>query len=548
MGFRGEAMASIAAVAQVELKTRRADEELGTELWIEGSEVKRQEPCQCNVGTSICLKNLFYNVPARRNFLKSNPVEMRHIIEEFQRIALAHPDVFFSLHHNDHELFHIKAGNLRQRIVSLLGNNYNEKLVPVEEQVDFMKIYGYIGKPDSAKRTRGEQYFFINNRYVRNPYLNHAVFTNYDELIQDGSFPLFVLFIDIDPARIDINVHPTKQEIKFDDEKTVYGFIRVSVRHALGKYSVTPTLDFQQEQALNFIQARGDDSQGSQGFITRSLGDFGSGNTSGHSITGSNGNANSSWHPSNMFAPTVDKQQHMEQSTRNNLKNWQQLYDISIDHDQKGYTIKSDFGKPEPVLDAHLPEKLERVPTQVHNRYILSSIKSGFILIDQQSAHERILYERFLRALNNKPQASQQLLFPQHISCSASDVEVLKEILPDINVLGFDIQEFGQNDFVIHGMPADIIAGNEQDIIDSLLENYKNNLSVLKLDRREGLARSMAQQASVKAGQVLQAREMENLIDELFACEQPYVAPNGRLTFSTFDLNELDKRFSPNRA
>ena len=522
MGFRGEAMASIAAVAQVEMKTRRAEDELGTELHIEGSEVKYCEPCQSPLGTSISVKNLFYNVPARRNFLKSNPVEMKHIIEEFQRIALAHPDVHFSLYHNDYELFHLKPGSLRQRIVGIFGNPYNEKLVPVEEQVDFMKVYGFVGKPDSARKTRGEQFFFINDRFIRNPYLNHAVFQNFEEMVPSGSYPFFVLFIDIDPARIDINVHPTKQEIKFDDEKTVYGFIRVSVKHALGKYSVTPSLDFNQEQSLNFIQAKGDDSAGFGEYLQ------------------------------NMNVTTVDQRTHRpvslpstDRGQRSNLKNWEQLYDITTKQDEKSVTISSDFNRHEHAGDIPINERPARVLHQILNRYVVSTIKSGFILIDQQAAHERILYERFLKALNNRPQASQQLLFPQHFNCHAADAEVLREILPQVNLLGFDIQEFGQNDFVIHGMPADIGSGDEQHIIECLLENYKNNLSVLKLDPRESLARSMAQQAAIKAGHPLQPKEMENLIDELFACEQPYLAPNGRLTISSFDVSELEKRFQP---
>lgn len=527
MGFRGEAMASIAAVAQVEMKTRRREDELGTEIHIEGSEVTYQEPCQSNPGTSISIKNLFYNVPARRNFLKSNPVEMKHIIDEFQRIALAHPEIFFSLYHNDNELFHLNSGSLRQRIVSIFGNNYNEKLVPVEEQVDFMRIHGFVGKPDSARKTRGEQFFFINDRFIRNPYLNHAVFNNYEELVPNGSYPFFILFIDIDPARIDINVHPTKQEIKFDDEKTVYGFIRVSVRHALGKYSVTPSLDFDQEQSMHMVQSRGDDSTG---FL---------GNTIIHNdYEGPQRHARPIAPPSNMGHGS---------SQRNNLKNWEQLYDIAVEREEKNnhaVTIKSDAEHHDLLMDVPVA-KQPRILHQVLNRYILSSIKSGVMLIDQQAAHERILYERFQRAINDRPQASQQLLFPQQISCSASDAELLREILPQVQLLGFDIQEFGQNDFVIHGMPADIGNGNEQTIIDSLLENYNNNMSVLKLDPRESLVRSMAQQAAIKSGQPLQPSEMENLIDELFACEQPYMAPNGKLTITTFDLDELEKRFQP---
>lgn len=522
-GFRGEAMASIAAVAQVEMKTRQMGDDLGTLLRIEGSEVKVQEPCQCPEGTSIAIKNLFYNVPARRNFLKSNPVEMKHIVEEFQRVAMAHPDVFFSLHSNDHELFHLKEGNLRQRIVSIFGSSYNQKLVPVEEEVDFIKIYGFVGKPEAAKKTRGDQYFFVNHRFIKNNYLNHAVFMNYQELIPKDQFAPFCLFLDIDPSRIDINVHPTKQEIKFDDEKSVYGFVRVSVRHALAKYSVTPTLDFEQEQAFNYLQSHGDDSatkphqraemDSGQTYITRSSG------------------AN--------IAP----------KERSNLQNWQQLYQSAMRHDadtgEQTVTIESDFER-ETSEDAQKPfhqQQEERRPYQIHNTYIATQIRSGFILINQQSAHERILYEKCLKSMNERPQSSQQLLFPQTIQCGQQDAALLKELLPDINALGFDIQEFGQTDFVIHGMPADLKGGDEQHIIQSILEDFKNNMAVERLEQREGLARSLARQSSIKTGEALQPEEMKRLIDELFACEQPYVAPGGGLTFVSFDLAELEKRF-----
>ena len=251
MGFRGEAMASIAAVAQVEMRTRQHDQDLGNKLVIEASEVKVQEPCQCVAGTTLSVKNLFYNVPARRNFLKSNAAEMRHIVEEFQRIALANPELFFSLHHNGNQVFHLQPGNLRQRIVAVFGAGTNKKLVPVEEDTDVLKLHGFVGKPEFAKKTRGEQYFFVNDRFIKSPYLNHAVMTAYEDLLPKEVYPLYIIFIDIDPARIDINVHPTKQEIKFDDERLVYNYLKVSVRHALGQFSITPSMDFDQETAFS---------------------------------------------------------------------------------------------------------------------------------------------------------------------------------------------------------------------------------------------------------------------------------------------------------
>ena len=518
MGFRGEALASIAAVAQVELKTRKTEEEIGTRLIVEGSEVKLQEPCQTPPGTNLSIKNLFYNVPARRNFLRSNPVEMRHIIEEFQRIALAQPDIFFSLTHNDMEIFHLKGGNLRQRIISIFGSSHNERLVPVDERSGVVKIQGFIGKPDFARKTRGEQYFFVNGRFIRNNYLSHAVFANYEELIPDGSYPFFVLFIDIEPSTIDINVHPTKQEIKFEDDKLVYGFVRAAVRQALSKYSVTPTLDFEQEQALNELQ--------SQGFLRK---------------------------PNPVPVETERESGSRQYAPERNFgqpKNWEPLYEIAagwvaVKGEHAAMTLSSSIFMAEAEEEPEV-EKIQSEPVQIHGRYIFSQIKSGFIVIDQQAAHERILYERYLRSLNRHTPSSQKQLFPKSVQFSPDDTYLLKQILPEINALGFEVQEFGNDTFVVHGLPSDIEVNEseEQEMLERLLENYKNNLSVLKLDKRDGLARSLAQQASIKAGKQLSAKEMKTLIDELFACEQPYIAPNKQNTFLTFDFDELEKRFS----
>ncbi|GIV34342.1 MAG: DNA mismatch repair protein MutL [Chitinophagales bacterium] len=503
-GFRGEALASIAAVAQVELKTRLHDEPLGTCIYLEGSEVRSQEPCQTPAGTIISVKNLFYNVPARRNFLRSDAAELRHIIEEFQRVALAHPNIFFSMYNNEVEIFHLKPGNLRQRITTVFGSASNEKLVPVNEQAGVVKIYGFVGKPAFARKTRGEQYFFVNNRYVRNNYLNHAVFINYADLLPPNSYPFFVLFIDIDPSSIDINVHPAKLEVKFEDEKLVYGFVRAAVRHALAKFSVTPELDFDQEQSLNQIQA-----QQQQAMTNRP----------------------SSERASPGFLEKRD------------TANWEKLYEIGL-KTQTEFTLPSDLS-----VEGEDPASEESSirPIQIHCRYILSQIKSGFIVIDQQAAHERILYEKYLRALNSHAPGTQRQLFPRTVHFSPDDASLLRQILSDVNTIGFDIQEFGQDSFIIHGLPADIqIDGEEQQaLLEQILEDYKNNLTVLRLSPRESLARSLSQRAAVKAGKALTVREMQTLIDQLFACEQPYLSPGRKNTFITFDFEELDKLFSP---
>ncbi|RMF02874.1 MAG: DNA mismatch repair endonuclease MutL [Bacteroidetes bacterium] len=540
MGFRGEALATIGAIAQVELKTRRHADELGTRILMEGSEVKTQEPCQTAAGTSIAVKNLFYNVPARRNFLKSNSVEMRHILDEFQRIVLAHPDLFFSLHHNDNEVFHLPEGKLRQRIVGVFGNNYNKRLVPVSEETDILEISGYVGKPEFAKKTRGEQFFFINRRFIKSGYLHHAVMSAYEELMPSGVYPFYCLFLTIDPSRIDVNVHPTKQEIKFDDEKLVYNYLKVAIRHALGQYSVMPTLDFEQGGSFSPTRLSGQSD-------TPRLQTFESGASS---------------RPASPSRTTSATPAESGRQARN-LQHWEELYrdlnqgkaeaapefPIQTSSDETSedgpLIIASKISQPEDELSAFTEGfKDHKPPYQIHQRYIVSSIKSGFLLIDQQAAHERILYEKYLRTLRNQQAVAQRQLFASTIELTPTDAVLLTEMLPQLQQLGFDIEAFGQNAFVINGLPAEIAGKqNEHQLIDSLIEQYRAQLE-LKLDITENLARAMARSASIKRGQHLEVSEMQTLINQLFACEQPERSPGGRACFLTYELDELDEQFS----
>jgi DNA mismatch repair protein MutL len=524
MGFRGEAMASIAAIAQVELKSRRHEDELGTCIQIEGSEVLSQQACSANTGTSISVKNLFYNTPARRNFLKSNPVEMRHIVDEFQRIALANPAVFFTLHHDGQEVYHLPATVLKQRIVHLFGNNYNQRLVPVEEDTSIIKLRGYVGKPEFARKTRGEQFFFVNNRFIRDGYLNHAVLTAFEELLPDESYPLYVLFIEIDPSKIDINVHPTKTEIKYQDEKSIYAIIRSAVKRSLGRYNITPSLDFDQENSIEHLITSKPMEQIVQPTISFNP-DF------------------------NPFATEVKRSEREGSFLRSAgehqrtaiPQNWDTLYEISKREEiaQQEMHVEKTF----PVEEQEISKSSERQLFQIHNRYILSQIKSGFMLINQQSAHERILYERFLQQLENHSGTSQQSLFPQSVTLQGNDFELLKELLPDIRALGFDIREFGKNTVVVEGIPADLSNVAEHALLEHLLEGFKNNLAILKLDKRDNLARSLARNGAIKAGIRLSLEEMNLLIDQLFACQMPNIALNGKPVISTFTLNELAERF-----
>lgn len=522
MGFRGEALASIAAIAQVELKTRQTGEQLGTCIEIEGMKVLKQEPCQTPEGTSIAMKNLFFNVPARRNFLKSDAVELKNIIEEFQRVALAYPKVGFQLFNNDNEVYHLKSGNLKQRIIALFGDNYAQKIVPVEEKSYALHVYGFVGKPEFSKKTRGEQFIFVNNRFIKSAYLNHAVSTAFNEMIPQGSFPFYVLFMDIDPSKIDINVHPAKHEIKFEDEKLVYTFVNLGVKHALGAYSVSPSLDFNQEHHLNSNNTFTEQPR-TWLEITQ------------HATT--TRDAKKFAPPSN-FQPLTKREE-------GNVKNWQTLYDTVGKADTGNTSNDAKAGTTDTRQMATEQESYKEAvpPHQIQRRYIVSQIKSGFILIDQQAAHERIMYERYLRMLEKNRNESQRNLFPQSLDLNAADAQILLQILPEINSLGFDIQEFGKNSFVIHGFPADIVQENEKKIVEEMIEQYKMNAQVTKLSKRENLAKSLAYSSSIKAGKKLSIEEMKTLIDELFACENAFTAPNGRFTFITIGNDELEKRF-----
>ena len=513
MGFRGEALASIAAVAQVELKTKKADEDAGTYIEVENSVVKKQEPVAVPGGTSIAMKNLFFNVPARRNFLKSNAAELRHIIDEFTRVALSFPNVFFSLTSNGQQVFHLEAGSLKQRIVQLLGNNYNAKLVSVKEETDYMNIYGFVGKPETAKKTRGDQYFFVNNRFIKSPYLNHAVMNAYQEMIPSDSFPLYVLFIDLNPEQVDVNVHPTKQEIKFEDEKIVYAFVQAAIKHALAQFSITPTLDFDLDasiQQLPSIQQPFTESKQSAAASTSIFKGF-----------------------------TQKHQAHFIE--KSDLKNWKDFYESP-----ESSVVSREFTSTEASLNIHdsrLTDIQDAEIIQLLNTFLVIPSKNGFLLIHQQSAHERVKYEQLKKAGKENPVAVQKTMFPSTLELSPADSAVMEEIISDLHYLGYLIEPFGKNAFVIQGTPADVDAGNEKHVIDILLEQYKHFNPELKFSKREKLIRSLARQQSIKAGTRLTQKEMQQLVNDLFACEQPNINPDGNPTYLEFKQEQLERMF-----
>lgn len=511
MGFRGEALASIAAVSQVELKTKKADESIGTYIEIDNSVVKKQEPVAMQTGSSIAMKNLFFNVPARRNFLKSNASELKHIVDEFIRVAMAFPDIFFSLTSNGQEVFHLESGSLKQRIIQILGNNYNAKMVSVNEETDYMNIYGFVGKPETAKKTRGDQYFFVNNRFIKSAYLNHAVMGAFDEMISKDSFPMYALFIDLDPSQVDINVHPTKQEIKFEDEKIIYAFVQSAVKHSLAQFSITPTLDFELDANIQHLDAV------SKPFTEEKK---------------------SSVASSSLYSTFTKKNQAHFIENRSELKHWREFYEPSQSQAENIQPKEEQLFASSEKLQVDTDHLI-----QFLNTYIAVQTNKGYLLVHQQNAHERILYERFINAVDGKPIATQQSLFPVTIELTPADSVVLNELLPDMLNLGYHLEPFGNNTFVIQGTPADIIQGSEKTAIEKMLEQYKNFSTDLKYSKREKLMRSLAWQQAIKAGVSLTEKEMKALIEDLFTCNAPNITPTGKPTYTEFKKTELDRMF-----
>jgi DNA mismatch repair protein MutL len=500
MGFRGEAMASIASVAQVELKTKRADDELGTSIKIDGSVLKSQESIQAPQGTSIAVKNLFYNIPARRNFLKSNPVETRHILDEFQRIALAHPEIKFSFIQNDQETYALPSEKLGKRIVDLFGKSYREQLAACEENTSYVSIKGYVGKPEHAKKTRGEQFFFVNDRFIKNAYLNHAVMSAYERLLPDGSFPFYVLFLSIDPAHIDINVHPTKTEIKFEDERSIYAIIQSAVRKTLSIHNLIPSLDF--DSNVNFQNPS---------------------NTT-HRQEPQSAYSDTSHKPK----PVQDAWKKLYEGLQNNIDAFEQqapqnqaaLFPSAMNEYK---TVQS---KANERSDTSPQTSFQSI--QVLNKYIAVSISSGLLLIDQKRAYQRVLYDQFMDNLQRKNGASQQLLFPQVLNINPADQILLSEITDEINDLGFRLQVLANGQMEMVGVPAELGDEDGQNLLEGILEQLKHASADLTAHRAEKIAQTMANRFAARYHQRrLNELEMHGLIEQLFASSNPNSSPNG---------------------
>ena len=526
MGFRGEALASIAAVAQVSLKTRRAEDELGTSVEIENSKVTETSSVACAVGTTISMKNLFFNVPARRNFLKSNSAEFKHIIEEFTRVALAFPEVQFSLTSNGQDVYHWEGGSFKQRAIQVLGNSYQTKLVTVGEQTDYLTITGFVGKPETAKKTRSDQYFFVNRRYIKSAYLHHAVANAFDGLIAKENFPSYLLYIDVDPTQVDINVHPTKQEIKFEDDKIIYAFVQAAVKHALAQFSIAPSLDFSLDASIQQLDAiqKPFTAENANATASQSLYEGFTKKNQAHFISKSENASKQDW---KSFFTTIP-------SSENTVGQ------EGIDRDH--YIVKPSsmgFYKDGSPLQISPEASL----LQLHQTFIIAPSHSGCIIIHQQLAHERILYEKFQKA-SAHPHATQKSLFPVVLELSVSDAILLEEIIEDLALIGYEIEAFGSNSFIIQGIPADVNAGNEKNAIELLLEQFKHFSGEVKYSKREKLIRCMARQMAIKSGQSLTQKEMHILIEGLSECDIPNITASGAPTFVEFKEDYLNGLFS----
>jgi DNA mismatch repair protein MutL len=522
MGFRGEALASVAAIAEVELRTKEHDQDLGTFIHISGSNIIAQEPVSCDSGTNFQIKNLFFNVPARRKFLKSNPAELKHIINEIQRIALANSEISISLYHNGSAIYELNGSNKRVRIVSIFGKNINQNLIPIETETSLVKISGFIGQPKHARKMFGEQFFFVNQRYIKHPYFHRAIMQAYEKILPPDAIPSYFIYFDMNPADIDVNIHPTKTEIKFENEQAVWSILQASVREALGKFNIVPSIDFDQAGSVDIPMPLRDyaDVQTPEIKVNPAYNPFEQA-ASTKSYSGTD----------RSFAPTPTQ--------RTNLSSWQSLY--------KGLDPPEYSGsQPETPADEPVQFRIEEQQTakssvQFKNKYILTPVKSGLMVIDQKRAHERILYERLMQVIESHEVASQQQLFPETFELNASDATLLTSILSELRALGFDVRDFGKNSFIINGTPGVLHTSSPVEIIESLLEEFKNSPVNLQEKARETVAISLAQASSIQYGQALKPAEISELIDNLFACKTPNFSPKGKKILSIMPLEDFEK-------
>ncbi|MDT0557200.1 DNA mismatch repair endonuclease MutL [Ichthyenterobacterium sp. W332] len=519
-GFRGEALASIAAIAHAELKTKKENAELGVAITIEGSEVKSQEVVVTPKGTSIAVKNLFYNIPARRNFLKSDAVELRHIIDEFHRVALIHYGINFKLIHNGSELFNLPESNQRQRIVNIFGGKTNEKLVPINEDTEVLKLSGFVGKPQFAKKTRSEQFFFVNNRFIKSAYLNHAVNSAFEGLMKDGYHPSYFLNLQVDPKTIDINIHPTKTEIKFDDEHTLYAIMRSAIKHSLGQFNISPVLDFNRDHNLDTPYSYQEK----------------------HASTPTV-EVDRSYNPFKADVDVASKSRGFHSKTKG-AKSWESLYVGLKDDSESTDKINIENEQQVQSLFSESSDISQNQSTfQLQNKYIVSTIKSGLLIIDQYRAHQRILYENLLKSITISEAVSQQLLFPLQLQFSKQELIILKDLKSDLECTGFVFKTFTEDSVEVTGVPMHVSESEVSIVLEQLVSDVEHQIPDHSFSVTDLVAKSLAKSLAIRRGQKLTHEEQDHLINRLFACKEPSVSPTNKATFVMMDASELDKKF-----
>ncbi|MCB0805845.1 MAG: DNA mismatch repair endonuclease MutL [Bacteroidales bacterium] len=514
LGFRGEALASVAAIAQVELKTKRIEDTTATQIRIEASKVIMHEACAHPDGTSISVKNLFYNIPARRKFLKSNTTELRHIIEEFQRVALVRPEIRFSFYNDGRELFILNTGNLKQRIVALFGTGFNNKLVPVEQNSDVVSISGFIGKPESARKTRGEQYFFVNGRYIRHPYLNHAVDSAFRELIPNDAYPTYFIYFEVKPEEIDINIHPTKTEVNFQNNQVIYAMLASAIKQSLGKFNISPSLDFETQIKYDIPVAPKDKPVGPPKI-----------------------RVNPEYNPFNREAPK-ESFEGVSRRQQNKDQNWSKLYET----DDVTFIKSEPDNRQQKIESFDESEITEDVVFQLHKKFIVCKVKSGMMIIYKRRALERIYFEDLMKNSSGKAH-SQQLLYPETIQLSGGDSAILDDLQTEMKQFGFDIDNFGSNAFIVNGIPAGMNNVDIRDVLDNIIENARNSRKEALTDKSINLARSMAVNMAIRHTNKMSKEEIKSLIDKLFACKAPEVSPDGKPVVRIISLEELEQKF-----
>ncbi|MCB0458056.1 MAG: DNA mismatch repair protein MutL, partial [Flavobacteriaceae bacterium] len=521
-GFRGEALASIAAIAHVELKTKTETGETGTKIEIEGSKVISQEMVVTPQGTTISVKNLFYNIPARRNFLKSNPVETRHIIDEFHRVALAHPQVSFEMIHNGSNVFSLPSGNLRQRIVAIFGSKTNEKLVPVSEKTDIVTVNGFVLKPEFARKSRGEQFFFVNHRFIKSAYLHHAVVSAFEGLIKTENHPGYFLYLEINPQAIDINIHPTKTEIKFEDEHAIYAMLRASVKHSLGQFSIAPVIDFNRDSGFDTPYEY---SKKAPVLPTVEVDkDF------------------------NPFQKETKQGSYISSFKKEKAPQWESLYVGLEDEFVSGSdTVIENVEVESEELTGTLFEGNTKhtgnTTFQIQNKYIVSAIKSGLLIVHQNLAHQRVLYEELLKNITVRQAVSQQLLFPVLVSFSTSKIGLLQSLKEQLEDTGFVFSEIQEEGIAISGVPAGILERDVETILHQLIADIEAEVPDAGFSQNDVMAKSLAKSMAIKTGAFLETEAQEHLIHQLFACKEPHVSPDNRPVFITMELSDFDKKF-----